>query len=242
MTTVLTIFNSKGGVGKSTVTWGISSILSNSIKTLVIDADPQATSSLSLALPAHHGTYEFFARNENINDLKIRPLPAYSPMLELLAGTPALGGLESEMASRIDKQYIFADKVSDLTGFDLVLIDTPGSASLITSAALCSSDFCLCTCSCDDAALQQIPLLEKMIKTIQHRFNPRLKWLPILPNMLDQRQNMDRAVLEALRNNYPTFEQAIPKRVSLREQMAQQRPCCLPEFETFTQQLMKEIN
>ena len=52
---------------------------------------------------------------------------------------------------------------------------------------------------------------------------------------------MDFTVLVALRKHYRVFDQVIPKRISVREEMAAQLPCTLPEFQTLTDQILKEI-
>jgi cellulose biosynthesis protein BcsQ len=52
---------------------------------------------------------------------------------------------------------------------------------------------------------------------------------------------MDRVVLAAMREQYDIFSQIVPRRVAIREQMAAGVPCTVPEFESITNQILKEI-
>jgi cellulose biosynthesis protein BcsQ len=121
------------------------------------------------------------------------------------------------------------------------VIDTPASQGILTTAALAAADFCLTPCSTDDAAFQQLPAFAATIEVIKRRINPRLVWLPVVPTMFDQRQVMDRAVLDAMREQYRVFDQVVPRRVAIREQMAAGQQCTVPELESLASQIIKEI-
>ena len=241
MNTIITVANIKGGVAKSTTAWAVSSLLARTFKVLAIDMDPQGSLSLALIDEVPANSHDIFARGVPIKEAVVPALPQYGPTLSVLSASPSLSGLDAEMAGKIDRQYIIADRIEEFDSFDFVVIDTPGSSGLLTSAALCAADHCLTPCCCDDACFSQLSAFKQMLEVIQRRLNPRLKWLPLLAVLHERWQLMDRAILDAMKIAYPVFEQVIPKRVALRDQMARQQPCDLPEFEVMTQQLLQEI-
>ena len=164
---VISIYNNKGGVGKSTLTVGIAEFLASNRKkkVLIIDLDAQASSSC--ALLGRTPLAEAIQNRKTIADLideiaRTRSILT-SPSDFLLvrpassASGTALGSISllvpekertfdlEERLDRVRDATLLRDCVKPgLTGFDYVLIDTPGNVDRtdkIVVAGLIMSDF-----------------------------------------------------------------------------------------------------
>jgi chromosome partitioning protein len=119
-------------------------------------------------------------------------------------------------------------------------MDTPPSqGSVLSIGPLAASDYAILPCSCDDASLQQVPRFGQTINMVQRRLQPKLKLLPIVANLYQQTQNMDRQVLQNLRDQYSVFQTVIPKRISIREEMAARVPCTNIEMRELAAEILE---
>lgn len=241
---IITIAKHKGGVGASTLAWALSSIWAQTKTVLVWDFDPQQT--LTMALGADHAVngYDVLTGQIHINEGISNATSAYPPNLKMIGSTGMMARLDSETASNFDRHHLVSDVVEKIEDkFDLLVIDTPPSeGSILTIGPMVACDYVLIPCSCDDASYQQTPRLQQTVAHIKKRLNPRIKELPIVTNLFDQRLTMDRQVLAALKKNYSTLNTVVPKRTSIREEMAAGLPCTNPELIALANEIMELIN
>ncbi len=80
MAKIISIANQKGGVGKTTTTINLSSLLAAAEKrTLLVDIDPQANSSSGLSVTNQTpSVYEVLVGTRNINEVIIKYIYAVS--------------------------------------------------------------------------------------------------------------------------------------------------------------------
>ena len=152
---IISVANQKGGVGKTTTTVNLSTILAKvGKKVLLIDTDPQgnATSGLGIEKESDLSTYDLLItdvaaedviQETAINNLYISP------------SNMNLAGAEVQLVSMMSREQRMKEKLDVIKDeFDFILIDCPPSLGLITLNAFTASDSVLIPVQCEYYALE----------------------------------------------------------------------------------------
>ena len=141
--TVLSIYGTKGGVGKTCLCANIGGLAADyGWRVLMIDTDPQA--SLSRYYPisrlSKHGVTKVFSHAEISRSISSTAIPG----LDIVVADDPDNNNETILPSLTDGHNRLRYALDNLDGYDLVIVDTQGASSKILEPVILSSDILLC--------------------------------------------------------------------------------------------------
>ena len=220
---VIAIANQKGGVGKTTTAINLAAALAmRGRRTLLIDLDPQANSTMSyLELRSlEHTMFDVLADGKPLASV----ITASSvPNLDLAPSRIALAKLESKLVGEIDGYFRLRDRLDQIRDrYDFVVVDTPPALGLITVNALVAATHVLVPVQSSYFALEGTDDLLETVEKIRARPNPDLKLLGALITLHDKRTTLARDVQKAITEVFgdQVFQTTISKSIRLEESPA----------------------
>jgi chromosome partitioning protein len=221
---IITVANQKGGVGKTTTAINLAAAVANKgFKTLLIDLDPQANSTMSYVdvRQVTRSMYDVLVSEEQSFRDVIVPTPVEH--LSIAPSRIALAKLESKLIGELDGPFRLKDKMQDvISEFDYVFIDTPPTLGMITVNALVASTHVLVPIQSSYFALEGTDDLLETIEKIKARPNPNLQLLGVVITMHDKRTTLAKDIHEQIGTVFGDrlFNTVITKSIRLEESPA----------------------
>lgn len=193
MAKVISIFNNKGGVGKSTICWNLADALGRlDKKVLLIDFDPQCNLSIAVLgedkfvrmLPTQNAPYgttiraflQRFLQNTGGEEIFLHSGENTSTNVSLIAGDFWLNIYADSLNVGADlltgtglTRYVALQRIVQQAEaqaghpFDFVVLDLPPSFGALVRAAFYSSDYYVVPCTSDNFSVYCVGLIGQMV-------------------------------------------------------------------------------
>lgn len=218
---IISIFNQKGGVGKTTTSINLAAGLGKlGKKVLLLDLDPQGNSTsglginkremdkqmydvLTAEIPIKEGIYECSAEN-----------------VDIIPSNNDLAGLEIELATKGSWQRTLASVIHEITDdYDFIFIDCPPSLGILSVIGLVASNSVIIPIQCEYYALEGVSQLFETVELVRKGFNPNLDIEGVVLSMFDGRTNLSIQVVDEVKAFFKgkVYVNIIPRNVRLAE-------------------------
>ena len=214
-THTIVITNNKGGVGKTTVTFGLAqALVKRNKRLLLIDSDPQG----SLSRRSGHEPKEYTDRSlydclENILRQKGSKIVDYiretdNRNIDILTGDTRLNINRNEVAMVFMRaNFVYKkllDQVRALDKYDFVLIDTSPSVGAEYTQILVGSDYVLIPITTSRDSIEGIDSVVASFNDCR-TFNTSLKLLGIVFNDVSLRGAIAKDIIPEIKETYKTY-------------------------------------
>ena len=247
---VISVANQKGGVGKTTTTVNLSTLLAKKgKKVLLIDTDPQgnATSGLGVSKDVELSVYDILIGDtefdETLQETAIKNL-------KVCPSNISLAGAEVQLVSMMSREQRLKTKLDKIKDqYDYILIDCPPSLGLVTLNAFTASDSVLIPVQCEYFALEGLGQLLNTVNLVKKHLNKNLEIEGALLTMYDARTNLSNQVVKEVKKYFEdkVYKTVIPRNVRLSEAPSYGMPITVYDprskgakaYEKFAKELLK---
>lgn len=227
MTKVIACAHEKGGVGKTTTTVNLGiGLARQGKKVLLLDADPQGDLSKCLGVKDPKELKHTISTvmdyliahsdEDSYPDFEYTaPIRQHSEGVDFIPANAGLAATEVTLVNSMSRETILRQYLDMVKGeYDYVLIDCRPSLGLTVINALAAADSIIIPVQAHILAADDMDALFKTIGRVKRNLNPRLQVDGIVMTMVDNRTNLARNTIRAVRNNYGSlvrvFKSEIP--------------------------------
>lgn len=207
---IVAVTNLKGGIGKTTTVVNVGAGLAlKGARVLLIDVDAQGNLAPALGVRFKHTIYEVLVDGLD----PARCITPARPNLDLIAADDTLLSAQALIARRTDWSRVLEYALRSIKGdYDFILVDAPGSLTVLSVNALAASNDLLVPTTVEHLSIKGLALLFKQVARLK---NSTSSIRIIVPTMFDARVRQSGKLLEQLQGTYGNL-MAPPIRVNVR--------------------------
>jgi len=200
-TRIITFANHKGGVGKTTTTASVGTILSKEDKkVLLIDLDAQANLTHSIAAKSsiERTIYDALIGEVSKEDSQL-PIYQINNNLDIVPADLALANTDLQLSAAMARERILERLLKQVSSqYDYILIDCPPSLGLLTLNAIVASDTVIIPLVAEVLPFQGLTMIKDFIEMIKENINPNVSIGGILLTRWEN-SNLSKQIEEGLR-------------------------------------------
>lgn len=205
----IAICNQKGGVGKTTTTVNLGvGLAMQGKRVLLIDADPQGDLTTSLGWQNTDSLNITLATKLSnvINETMNQPTEGilhHDEGVDVIPANLELSAMEFNLVNAMSRETTLKTYLIEVKhNYDYVLIDCMPSLGMITLNALSAADSVIIPVQAQFLPAKGMTQLLQTVARVKKYINPNLMIEGILLTIVDNRTNLAKSTVEALRKNF----------------------------------------
>lgn len=205
----IAICNQKGGVGKTTtaVNLGVGLAMQGK-KVLLVDADPQCDLTACLGWSDTDNLQNTLSDKmmEVVRGIESNPRAGilhHKENVDLLPASSDLFDFEISLVTAMNREVILKNYLGEVkNNYDYILIDCSPSLGMMTLNALSAADSVIIPVQAHYLSAKCMTQLLRTVNKVKRHINPNLQIDGILLTIVDNRTNLAKSTVDALRQNF----------------------------------------
>lgn len=218
----IAICNQKGGVGKTTTTMNLGiGLAMQGKKILLVDCDPQGDLTACLGwkrvdeIPVTLATKMHDVIRYDSTDATSGILH-HNEGVDLIPSDTDLEALEMYLVTAMSRENILKSYLSKVkSGYDYVLIDCRPSLGMLTLNALTAADSVVIPVQAQYLPARAMTQLLQTVSKVKSHTNPNLSVDGILLTLVDNRTNLAKSTVDAIRDNFGSVIRIYKTKISI---------------------------